>query len=323
MSEIKVENICNYALSQDSKPKSLFSKVGIVGCGSVGQSIARLVSARGLEVVFIELTEDKVKDSIKKISDSLDQMINRWGMTSGEKRAILSRIEGTTNIEALQSCDLILESVRSNSKQADMALVKEVFRDIEAHCRRDAIIATNSTIIGVTEIASVLQYPDRAVSLHFLVSQPDAPVVEATRGIKTSDETSEKVQKFVKLLGKRIVPISESPGGISARLISPMINDACQMLLEGVGTMDEIDDMLTKGLGLRQGPFAMADKIGLDKILLWLEGLYHEFGDQKYKAHTLLKKYVRANHLGRKTLKGFYEYDQEGKRVNKPNYYNL
>jgi len=323
MSEVKIEKICSYALSKDAKPKSLFSKIGVVGCGTVGQSIVRLVSARGIEVVFIEKTEDRIQHSLRKIDEYLESMINRWGMTSSEKRAVLSRIKGTTDCTALQDCDLVFESVRSKSKKADVKLVEEVFKRIEANTKKDTIIATNATILGVTEISSVLKYPERTVSIHFLVSQPDAPVVEVSRGISTSDEVTLKVEKFIKLLGKRIVPVSESPGGISARLISPLINDACQMYLEGIATMDEIDDMMTKGLGMRMGPFAMADKIGLDKIQLWLDGLYEEFGDLKYKAHSVLKNHVRAGQLGRKTKKGFFDYDGEGKRLNAPNYHHL
>lgn len=323
MSEIKVERICNYALSKDAKPKSLFSKVGVVGCGTVGQSIVRLISARGIDVVFIEQTQERIDNAFKRLEESLDAMINRWGMTSSEKRAILSRIEGTTDCSKLHDCELVFESVRSKSKKADIKLVEEVFRKIEANTPTSTIIATNATILGVTEIASTLKHPERAISIHFLVSQPDAPVVEVSRGVATSDEVSNKVKKFIKLLGKRLVPITESPGGISARLISPLINDACQMYLEGVGTMDEIDDMMTKGLGMRLGPFAIADKIGLDKVLIWLDGLYSEFGDLKYKAHSVLKNHVRARQLGRKTGKGFFEYDAEGKRLNKPTYHHL
>jgi len=323
MSKVNVEKICNYALSSDAKPKSLFSKVGVVGCGTVGQSIVRLVSARGIEVVFIELSEEKIKTSIKRIEEDLDKMINRWGMTSGEKRAVMSRIKGSTDCNLLNDCDLVFEAVRSKSKKADIKLVKEVFTKIEKNIKPDTIIATNATILGVTEISSDLQHPERAVSIHFLVSQPDAPVVEVARGIHTSDEVGQTVEKFIKLLGKRIIPISESSGGISARLVSPLINDACQMFLEGVGTMDEIDEMMTKGLGMRMGPFAIADKIGLDKILLWLDGLYEEFGELKYKAHSVLKKHVRSNQLGRKTNKGFFEYDNEGKRINAPVYHHL
>ena len=317
MADIKIEPISNYALSKENRPKAVFSKVGIVGCGTVGQNLARMISSKGIEVVFIEISEERIKHALVKISDDLDQMIDRWGMTTGEKRAVMSRIEGSTDCKSLKDCEIVFESVRSKSKVAETKLVQDVFKKIENNVSKDTIIATNATILGVTEIASALKYPERALAIHFLLSVPDAPIVEVTTGVKTSEETKHKTKVFVKMLDRRLIPVFESPGGISARLVSPLINDACQMALEGVGTLDDIDDMMTKGLGMRFGPFAMADKIGLDKILLWLNGMYEEFGDLKYKAHTLLKNKVRANHLGRKSLEGFYKYDEHGRRTNK------
>ena len=317
MSEIKVESILNYALSKENRPKAVFSKVGIVGCGTVGQNLARMISSKGIEVVFIEISEERVNNALSRINDDLDRMIDRWGMTSSEKRAVISRIEGTTDCSKLNGCEIVFESVRSKSKVAETKLVQDVFIKIEQNVSKDTIIATNATILGVTELASVLKYPERALAIHFLLSVPDAPVVEVTTGVKTSDEIKHKVNVFIKMLGRRLISVFESPGGISARLVSPLINEACQMYLEGVGTLDDIDDMMTKGLGMRFGPFAMADKIGLDKILLWLNGMYEEYGDLKYKAHTLLKTNVRANHLGRKTREGFYKYDEFGRRSNK------
>jgi len=316
MSEIKIEPISKYALSEDTKPKAVFSKVGIVGCGKVGQDIARMASSRGIEVVFIEISQERIDNALRRIADNLDNMINRWGMTSGEKRAILSRIHGTTDCSELRGCEIVFEAVRTKSKTINVDLVKDVFKRIEKNISEDTIIATNATILGVTDLSSVLEHPERAVSIHFLLSVPDAPVCEVTWGLKTSEEVQHRVNTFVKMLGKRLVPVFEAPGGISARLVSPLINDACQMLMEGIGTMEDIDDMMTKGLGLRLGPFAMADKIGLDKILLWLDGMYQEYGDLKYKAHRLLKNKVRANHLGRKTGKGFYDYDEHGRKIN-------
>lgn len=318
MSDIKVEPISKYALGKDNKPKSTFSKIGIVGCGSVGQSLARMVSAKGIEVIFIELTEERIQSALDSISDDLDMMIDRWGMTSGEKRAILSRIEGSISCEKLKDCEIVFESVRTKSKKADADFVKGIFQKIEKNVSKNTIIATNATILSVTELAAYLKHPERAIAIHFLLSSPDAPVVEVTTGVKTSDEFLNKVEILIKMLGRRLIRVSESPGGISARLVSPLINNACEMYLEGVGTFDDIDDMMTKGLGMRFGPFAMADKIGLDKILLWLNGMYEEFGDLKYKAHTLLKNNVRANHLGRKTGEGFYKYDEHGIRTDKP-----
>ena len=317
MSEIKIEPISNYALSKENRPKSVFSKVGIVGCGKVGQNLVRMISSKGIEVIFVEISEERVENALQRITEDLDKMIDRWGMTSGEKRAVLSRIEGTVDCSKLNDCEIVFESVRTKSKVADVKLVQSVFEKIERNVSKDTIIATNATILGVTELASTLKYPERAVAIHFLLSVPDAPVVEVTTGVKTSDETKHKTNIFIKMLGRRSVPVFESPGGISARLVSPLINEACQMHLEGVGSLDDIDDMMTKGLGMKLGPFAMADKIGLDKILLWLNGMHEEYGDLKYKAHILLKNKVRANHLGRKTKEGFYEYDEHGIRTNK------
>ncbi len=317
MSDIKIEPVSDYALSKENRPKAVFSKVGIVGCGTVGQNLARMISAKGIEVVFIEISEERAQNALARINDDLDRMIDRWGMTSGEKRAVLSRIEAATDCSKLKDCEIVFESVRSKSKVAETKLVQDVFLKIEKNVSKDTIIATNATILGVTELASVLKHPERALAIHFLLSVPDAPVVEVTTGVKTSEETKRKVNVFTKMLGRRLIPVFESPGGISARLVSPLINDACQMFLEGVGTLDDIDDMMTKGLGMRFGPFAMADKIGLDKILLWLNGMYEEYGDLKYKAHTLLKTKVRANHFGRKTREGFYLYDEHGRRSNK------
>ncbi len=316
MSEIKIEPITNYALSKENRPKSEFSKVGIVGCGTVGQNLARMVSSKGIEVVFVELDNEKIQSAIEAISDDIDKMIDRWGMTSSEKRAILSRIQGTTDCTKLRDCEIVFESVRTKSKFANVNLVKSVFEKIEKNINDDTIIATNATILGVTDLASVLKHPERAVAIHFLISVPDAPVVEVTYGVKTSEYVKHKVDIFIKMLDRKLVPVFESPGGISARLVSPLINDACQMFLEGIGSLDDIDDMMTKGLGMRLGPFAIADKIGLDKIMMWLNGMYDEFGDIKFKPHILLRTKARENKLGRKSGEGFYKYDEFGNRTN-------
>jgi 3-hydroxybutyryl-CoA dehydrogenase len=153
------------------------------------------------------------------------------------------------------------------------------------------------------------------VSLHFLSPADKIPIVEIARGLNTSDDTYEKVCQFAKMFGKKVVPVIESPGIISTRLIAPLINEACEILMEGIGKMEDIDDTMKMGFGFPLGPFESADKIGLDTIVRWLDNLYNEFGDLKYKASPLLKKMVRANHIGRETFRGFYKYDEEGKRI--------
>ncbi len=315
MSEVIVESIENYGLSQKDRPKQLFSKVGIVGCGSVGQSIALMISEKELEVVFVELSEEKINYAFCKIERELDNMIEHWGMTPGEKRAILSRISGHVGYEHLKGCDLVIESIRSKTREQRVATRKEVFKNIEKYVSPETIIATNSTTIVITELSSELEYKDRCVSLHFLTSTPGSRMIEVVRGLYTSDTVYDRVCKFIKMVGRTVIPVEESPGLISVRLFIALVNEACEVLMEGVGSMEDIDLTMKVGLGMSLGPFELADKVGLDKVLRWMENIYSEFGDIKYKASPIIKKLVRANQFGRNTGKGFYKYDDNGRRI--------
>ena len=315
MAQVKVEPIEQYGLSKKDRPKTLFSKVGIVGCGSVGQVIARIISCRGIEVVFIELSEDLIAQAIDSIGCQLDRMIQRWGMTPGEKRSIMSRIKGTLNYEDLSDCDLVIEAILSKSREDSVGVRKEVFRRIEKFVSDETIIATNSTTLVITELSSELEHKERCVSLHFSTTTPDSGILEVARGLYTSDDAYDKVLTFGKLLSKIVIPVEESPGLISVRLLVVLINEACQILVESVATKENIDLTLSSTLATKQGPFEMADRIGLDRVLRYMNNLYNEFGDIRYKANPIIKKLVRANQLGRKTRKGFYEYDENGNRI--------
>ncbi|MFA5816530.1 MAG: 3-hydroxyacyl-CoA dehydrogenase NAD-binding domain-containing protein [Bacteroidales bacterium] len=310
-----VESIEQYALSKKNRAKTQFSKVGVVGCGSVGQSITLMIASQGIEVTFVELDEEKIEAALKGIATELDHMINHWGMTVGEKRGVMNRIKGTLQCKDLAGCDLVIEAIKSKSREERVSLRKEIFKRIEEHVDPTTIIATNSTTIVTTELSSELKYKDRCVSLHFSTSNPGANIVEVARGLYTSQEAYDNVKKFVKLIGKKMIPVVESPGLLSVRLFAALINEACEIFMEGVGTMEDIDLSVRTGLGLGMGPFELADKIGLDKVLRWLENLYNEFGDMKYKASPILKRMVRANQLGRITNQGFYKYDGNGKRI--------
>jgi 3-hydroxybutyryl-CoA dehydrogenase len=315
MAEVIVESLEEYGLSKKSRPKTLFSKVGIIGCGSVGQSIARMISTHGIEVVFVELSEAKIQNAYSEISKELDNMIEHWGMTPGEKRAILSRIKGYVGYDNLQGCDLVIESIRSSTREKRVECRKEVFRNIEKHVDRNCIISTNSTTIVITELSSELEYKDRCVSLHFHTTAPGSRMVEVVRGLYTSDEVYERIQIFVNMISKIMIPVEESPGLVSVRLFVALMNEACEVLMEGVASKEDIDNTMRMGMGLALGPFEMGDKIGLDKVVRWMDNLYYEFGDQKYKASPVIKKLVRANQLGRTTMKGFYEYDENGRKL--------
>jgi len=310
-----IEPIEKYALSKDSRPKSLFSKVGLIGCGEVGRSIARMVSSKGIDVVFVELSNDKIKYAIEELGKDLDILIDNWGLTTSEKRSVISRIQGSTDYKILKGCDLVIEAVILDCCEYEER--KKIFKKIEEQVDNDAIIVSNSTTTIISELVSSLKNPARCMSLHFISPAPDANVLEVVRGLYTSDATYEKVKKFAALLGKKVIPVINSPGVISARLVVPLINEACQVLMEDVSTMEDIDITMQLGYGLPLGPFAMADKIGLDKLLHWCENLFFEFGDKKYKASPIIKKYVLAGRLGRKVHKGFYEYDNYGRKITK------
>ncbi|NJK97873.1 MAG: 3-hydroxyacyl-CoA dehydrogenase family protein [Bacteroidetes bacterium] len=302
----------DYALNEKLRKKDSLRKVGIVGCGSVGQEIARIISHSGIDVVFVDVSEDRVREIYLSINQQLDEIIDRWGLTESEKRAILSRIHGTTNYEEIAECNLVMETISSNKPGTSIELRKEVFRKIETYVSPDAVITSNISTLMISDLSSSLKIPERAVGLHFMIP-PTVKVVEVVKGLRTSEEAYDFVCRFAKMIGKKVVTVNESPGNISTRLIVTLINEACEVLMEGVASIENIDDTMKLGYGLQFGPFELADRIGLDKILKYMDNLYQEFGLQKFKASPIIKRLVRGNNLGRKTGKGFYKYDREMK----------
>jgi len=314
-SEVIYEPIEKFGLVEKSRSKTLFSKIGVIGCGLVGQNIARVASFYGIEVVFIEVNEDKIRDAYRNIEKILDERIEHWGMTSGDKRAILSRIKGTLDYQALKGCDFVIEAIRAVDRGGKIKERKEIFLKIEDVVDKECIIATHSTTIVITELASDLKYRDRCVSLHFFINHQEARIVEVVRGLYTTDESYQKVCKFVTLINRKIVPVQESAGLVSVRIYVVLLNEACEILMEGISNIEDIDRTMKIGFGMRLGPFELADKMGLDKILRWMDNIYNEFGDIRYKPNPYLRKLVRAKHLGMEVGVGFYNYDENGNRI--------
>jgi 3-hydroxybutyryl-CoA dehydrogenase len=310
---ILVEPIENFGLSKKERQRTLFSKIGIVGCGKDGQNIARIASINGIEVVFIELSEEKIANAFDRLGKMLDRRIENWGMTPSEKKLILSRIKGTLDYKDLEGCDFVIEAIRAENKERKIIERKEVFKKIEEVVSPECIIATNSTTIIITELSSELKHRERCVSLHFFVQSPEARVCEVVKGLYTSDDVYQKVLKFVKMVNRQAIPVEESAGLISIRLYTSLLNEACEVLMEGVATMADIDSVWKIGYGMRFGPFELADILGIDKINRWMENLYDEFGDPKYMASPVIKKLVRAKRFGLHTCSGFYKYDENGK----------
>jgi len=315
MENMIIEPIEDFGLSKKQQQRTLFSKIGIVGCGKDGQNIARIASSNGIEVVFIELSEERIENAFNKLNIVLDRRIENWGMTQGEKKLTLSRIKGSLDYKDLNDCDFVIEAIRAESSDRKITERKEVFRKIEEVVNPECIIATNSTTIIITELSSELKYRDRCVSLHFFVQSPEARICEVVKGLYTSDEVYSKVLKFVKMVNRQAIPVEESAGLISIRLYTALLNEACEVLLEGVGSMVDIDSVWKVGFGMRFGPFELADILGIDKINRWMENLYSEFGDPRYMASPVIKKLNRAKRFGVHTCCGFYKYDENGKII--------
>ena len=317
MAEVIVEPIESYALSQKIRVKTLFSKIGVVGCGTDGQGIARIASWHGMEVVLIGTDNIKVAAAKDGISNELDKRIQSWGLTPSEKRGIMGRIQGSLEFSDLADCDFVIEAIPADpdTGERDLNERKRIFREVEKVVSEDAIIATNTSAIVITELASELKHRERTVSLHFFVSSPEAKIIEVVRGLYTSDDVYKRVCTFVELINRDVIPVEESAGIISVRLFVTLLNEACYALMEGVAAMRDIDKTMEIGLGMRFGPFVTADYIGLEHVVKLMDNLYEEFGQYKYKPAPILKRLVRAKRLGRDTKAGFYTYDDKGNIV--------
>ncbi len=315
MAEPITERIEQYALNQKDKTRVEFSEVGIVGCGSTGQRIVLLIAKRGIDVVFLDISQDRIDKAMYDMAEALDVEINRWGMTESEKKLVLSRIRGTLDYNNLRNCDLVIESTLTPRHEKGPEIRKSIFKNIEEHVSRDTIIATNTSTTIITELASVLKYKDRCVSMHFSTTFNSASLVEVVRSMYTTEDVCKQVRRFTTLINRDPVAVEESPGLVSVRLAVVLISEACDLLMEGVCSKEEIDFVTKTGLTLPYGPFEMADKIGLDRVVRWMDDLYNEFGDMKYKPSPILRKLVRGQHYGRKTCEGFYKYDENGHRL--------
>ena len=311
------ECLKDFALNRKIGKEVGIRKIGIVGCGAVGQEIARVTAHHGIDVVFMELTEEKLDNVYKKIEAELDNMIDRWGITAGDKRIILSRITGTTSIKDLKDCDLVIESISTSTKSAGEAIKarRDLFRDIEKVVSATTVLSSNASTLLISDLSSELKHPERMIGLCFMVSPSMVKTVEVVRSVETSEETFRKTCHFVQAIRKEPVEVKESPGNISTRLLITLINEACEIYLEGTATITGIDNTMKFGYGLQSGPFEMADKIGIDRIVKYADNLFMEFGLFKFKASPILKRLARSKQVGRRSGKGFYLYDDKGKNI--------
>jgi len=312
MSETIIEPIEPFGLSFKHKKKSLFSKIGVVGAGKEGRNIIRLTSSAGLEVTFIEINRERIDYCFKRISIGLDERIENWGLTPLEKRTILGRIKGSVNYSDLKDCDFVIECIRYDKiKGRDTQLRKKAFEQIEQVVSPEAIIATNATSVIISELASGLKHKDRCVSLHFPIAHPDAKLLEVVKGAYTSEEVYRKVLLFAKLIKYETIDVHESNGLVNMRLIIVVLNEACQMVMENVAKMEDINRLMIVDFGMRLGIFQVADALGIEKIVDLMEDMFNEYGDKRYKPSPVIWRLLRTKQLGINTQRGFFIYEND------------
>ncbi|MGG0847197.1 3-hydroxybutyryl-CoA dehydrogenase [Peribacillus simplex] len=279
-------------------------KVMVIGAGQMGSGIAQVCAMSGYEVLLHDLKDEYVEKGLGTITKNLSRQVEKGKMESGEKDSILSRLTSSTDLKNAAAVDLVIEAAVEN-----MEIKTKIFAELDEITPQHVILASNTSSLPITEIAAATKRPEKVIGMHFMNPVPVMKLVEIIRGLATSDEVYKEVEKMAETLNKVPVEVNDFPGFVANRILMPMINEAIYTLYEGVATKEAIDDVMKLGMNHPMGPLTLADFIGLDTCLYIMETLHQGLGDDKYRPCPLLRKYVKAGWLGKKSGRGFYEYN--------------
>lgn len=283
------------------------NNAAIIGAGVMGQGIAQTFASNGIEVILIDKNNESTDRAKTSLSETMDREISRWAITKSEKKAILSRIKWSENIEDAKNYDLVIEAV-----DEDLDLKLKIFKQLDSIVPADIILVSITSTLSLSKIAEATKRPGKIIGMHFLNPVPKVPVVELVKGLDTSNDTVETIRGFVQRIGKTAVEVYEYPGFVTTRAIVPLLNEAMYILMEGIAEAKDIDTAMKLGYNFQNGPLEMADMMGLDEVLTWMDTLWKTLGEPRYRACPILRKLVREKKLGRKTKEGFYRYDANG-----------
>lgn len=278
-------------------------KIVVIGTGAMGSGIIQTAVKSGFEVVFNDIDQKFVDGCTAKITKAFDKLVAKEKMTEDEKNGILAKMSGSTDISIVADCDLVIEAATENADAK-----KAIFKNLDEICKPETILASNTSSLSITDIASATNRPEKVIGMHFFNPVPVMKLVEVIRGLRTDDATNDAIFETSKAMGKVPVAVDEAPGFAVNRILVPMMNEAVGLLADGVASAEDIDTAMKLGAGHPMGPLALLDMVGIDIALAVMEVLYTEYGDPKYRPHILMKKMVRGGKLGMKTGEGFFSY---------------